>query len=1054
MPSDQQEYEIFLSYARLDNRPIPETYPHGWVTSLRDQILADQRRYSTEPLRIFFDTHEIKDMDDWRHRILGGLRSSKVLLVCLSPSYFRSQPCRWEWDAYHQRQTHRLIGADSVARVYFVELPGSDEQENAEHLDELMRGNFTDLRPWFPSGAVAMREAEVQRRMEALGLSLWERIERARRARNVPGNVRRTNPFFVGRRRELRRLHEQLGVGAIGVVTAVHGLGGQGKTELAYHYANGYADCYPAGLWSLAAEGKRELQPLLGELAFVPQFGYTPSDAEKADATRLGQAVLEQLRKRCEARRAEPRKEPGDVGNAAALIILDNVSEAELLSVAQLATLPHPANWLRLVATTRLGPERLAKSSKQLATVAVDSLDEEDALTLIRDHQPDQRFPNATEESAAREIVREMGGFTLAVEQVAVHLGLNAVDELPSAFLTRLRQAGLPSVDELPADADVAAQMLHQQKQLGPILSSTLAPLVRELPAAETVLRFAALLPPDSVPWPWLRELATRHHLELADRPAEWGKLRRRLEGLRLLTSGDSPEIARLHRLVGAHLRGGVDKSQIEEVERYVLDHAAAIALSQTTPVGWELDAMLIALPFFGEKQCSSEELGRLLCLVGGDVAAKLKTYRSLIASKQLLSFTHRAVSRLAESDPGKVEWQRALSISLEDLGAIAVAQGDLTEARRLFLEDLRIVQRLAEGDPGNAEWQRDLAATLYKLGDVARTQGDLPEAQRLFSDSLRSFQCVTESHPSNTAWQLDMANCNASLGDLALAQGEWEEAKQYHLKGLEISQRLTDSDPGNVALQCDLARSLIKLGELAVAEGDLFEAQQLFADSLRIRQWLVETDANNATWQRDLAVSRCWVGRVEQELGELGAATSSYRAFRDTMQRLVESDPSNVEWQRDLAVSLSMLGNLAEQNGDLPEAQQFYTDSLRVTQRLAESDPGIPKWQRDLAVALERLGEVAMVQGDLPEAQRLLAEDLCITQRLAASDPENAEWQRDLWVSQFKMAKLLEQQGDAQAANYWRKTHDTLAAMVQAGHFVSPQDLLFLEHLQEKIGE
>ncbi len=54
----------------------------------------DHRRFSTEPLRIFFDKHAINDMDDWRHRILGGLRASKILLVCLSPNYFRSEYCR------------------------------------------------------------------------------------------------------------------------------------------------------------------------------------------------------------------------------------------------------------------------------------------------------------------------------------------------------------------------------------------------------------------------------------------------------------------------------------------------------------------------------------------------------------------------------------------------------------------------------------------------------------------------------------------------------------------------------------------------------------------------------------------------------------------------------------------------------------------------------------------------------------------------------------------------------------------------------------------------
>ena len=58
-----------------------------------------------------------------------------------------------------------------------------------------------------------------------------------------------------------------------------------------------------------------------------------------------------------------------------ALIVLDNVSEAELLSVGQLANLPHPANWLRLVATTRLGPERLAKSARYSSAVSVDTSD-------------------------------------------------------------------------------------------------------------------------------------------------------------------------------------------------------------------------------------------------------------------------------------------------------------------------------------------------------------------------------------------------------------------------------------------------------------------------------------------------------------------------------------------------------------------------------------------------------------------------------------------------------------------------------------------------------
>ena len=203
-------------------------------------------------------------MDDWRHRILGGLRHSKILLVCLSPNYFASEYCRWEWDEYLKRQVHQLMGSESIASVYFVEVHGSSEQANAKWLDLVSRGNFTDVRPWFHEGATALQVEEVRKRMKNLGLSLWDRLRRARRAVQAPGNLKRQNPYFVGRDKELRDLHKNVAVGTIGVVTAVHGLGGIGKTELAVSYAHAFADCYPAGLWELKAEGKADLLELIG----------------------------------------------------------------------------------------------------------------------------------------------------------------------------------------------------------------------------------------------------------------------------------------------------------------------------------------------------------------------------------------------------------------------------------------------------------------------------------------------------------------------------------------------------------------------------------------------------------------------------------------------------------------------------------------------------------------------------------------------------------------------------------------------------------------------
>ena len=425
--------------------------------------------------------------------------------------------------------------------------------------------------------------------------------------------------------------------------------------------------------------------------------------------------------------------------------MLDNVSESELLGPAQLATLPGGmgANWLRIVATSRLD---LKKQKDRLEILPVESLDEESALTLIRDHQPprdvqgrivadldrgDPQFASPEEESAAREIVRALGGFTLAVEQVALYLGLHP-EVSPSAFLATLQARGLPLADTLPdRDKEVAAQMLTQSKQLGLILDSTLSRLDT---AARTALQFAALLPADSVPWPWLRALTVGRHPELGasdDLGADpWLAIQRRLTGLRLLTSGDQPEIARIHRLVAAHLQSRgtgfqpVMNSLPDDLIQFLCRRADEIYQAQYIPAAWELDALLVALPPMMKSELPAHRQ-RDIAIYALFLTDKVMASRNLSAAVSLVNECHQTMQRLADSDPANAAWQRDLSVSFNKLGDLATARGTLPEAQRLFGEQLRIAQRLAESDPANAAWQRDLAVSHHKLAMFANASGD-----------------------------------------------------------------------------------------------------------------------------------------------------------------------------------------------------------------------------------------------------------------------------------------------------------------------------------------
>jgi tetratricopeptide (TPR) repeat protein len=962
MSADQTEYDVFISYARKDNCPIPESLSDGWVSAIRDHILADHRRFSTAPLRIFLDTGEIRDMDDWRHRILGALRHSKLLLVCLSPSYLASNPCRWEWEEYTRRQVHKLVGSDSIASVYFVNVTADREQASVERLDDLMRGNYTDLRPWFPEGAVALQQREARLRMEGLSVSIWQRLERARRAMAVPGNLRWQNPHFVGRRVELLRLHEQLGTGAVGVVTAVHGLGGQGKTELAVAYAHGFADNYPVGLWSLPAEGKTELLPLIGELAWEPALGFTPTEIQRNDLALLGRAVLEHLKTRAAGIEADTCDRA-----AACLLLLDNVSDSALLSPPQLATLPGGMGscWLRIVATTRLD---VRAEKHRLALLPVDALDEESALALIREHQPQRdpdgcivvdsdqglpRFADAAAEEAARSIVQALGGFTLAVEQVALYLGLHP-EVIPGDFLARLEAQGLPAADTIPAtDRDVAAQMLTQSKQLGLILDATIGSLEA---TARTALLLAAHLPPDCVPWPWLRELTEEVHPELKERNAlgadPWETVRRCLIGLRLLTSGDLPEVARIHRLVAAHLPGWAGGAQDEEasfVRKWVERRTEYIARSYDPPLPWEFDALIVAVRYYLVK-CPSRDLAASAVNLSG----KVKDYRGLAAATTLLNHCHGIAVSLAASEPDNLERKRDLSVSMERLGDLAVSRGDLPSAITFFTDSHAIAESLVAADPNDAAWQSDLSSSHIKLGDLALRQEDIRGALRHFMQSHPIRVHLAKAYPANVDWQYRLSISYLKLGNCSLALEECPVASQHFAEALAIVKRLANDEPANISFQRATVVLLIKLGEVALQNREISRAIHCYSDAADIAERLAVGDSDNADSNRQFAVSLNRLGDCFTMTGDFTSAKQRFAEALSITERLASDDPNDAQNQHDLFVSHYKLAQCAEAEGDETtmkrEMRTFFGILDTMKQRDMHLDPIMEKIHSELS--------------------------------------------------------------------------------------------------------
>ena len=554
-------YDLFISYSRFDNRD-------GRITDLKVQIETDYRAFKPRrDLVCFFDTEEIKGMDDWRHRILQGLREANLLLLVLSPGYLSSPYCEWEIIEYLKFEHSRASGGQGVAPVYFVEIPGLDspdfEKQAAAWVNRIRRRNHFDLRSWHEEGVAALRRVDVRTRLMDLERALHSRISKIRSIADAPGNLPMHNPYFVGRESEMQRIHESVGLGNFGTITILQGLGGLGKTSLAVQYAYAYADYYPGGRWFLKCSGETNLNATLCLLGV--DLGITFNDEEKHDDDQAARHIVSELefraRKGAEARLAEeypplPRT----------LLLIDNVDLPGLMQPPQTDQISGKA-WLHILVTTRIGEDDLGLDPMRHKLLILDELPVEDAVRLIERRQPDELFPNPQEQKAADEIAKLLGGFTLAIEVVAVFLSERRGRITCTALLERLREEGLTGYENV--SRDTKRGISYRQK----LLEATLGPTLDLLSHAEfLVLALAALMPPDNIPLPWLRNLSSIDYPSLQDDTGPgyddpWINLVNHLLGLRLFQGTNVknkqgyPLVVKMHRIVGQLVNNRVEKN-------------------------------------------------------------------------------------------------------------------------------------------------------------------------------------------------------------------------------------------------------------------------------------------------------------------------------------------------------------------------------------------------------------------------------------------------------------------------------------------------------------
>jgi len=572
--SDIDHYDFFVSYARSDNA-------NGWISNFVEELLAEHRKFTAgRELTYFIDKQEIGAGADWQHTLNHGIAHSKLFVAFISPNYFASEWCRKEWRAWIDAEIAKHIFTAGVRPVYIVDVPGlTDGDKVSEHdfakkiadflnvsendrvkllvetppvVKHLRRRQLThnqpfcDVHSFYTEGIDTLRREDLRQVLSKLAQDLDHHAELLAKAEASDSTIPPYNRHFSGRLDELLQLREWLDKDdRTGVVHGVHGLGGIGKTELAFTYAHGYASAYPGGRYIIKCEGKTSLSDAIRtEHEFIQRFDNKISDEQRKDPAEHYAAILFHLGRRME-----------QLGHV--LLLLDNVTDLALLEPEQTDALTKLGPKLHLLATTRLPAPTTSKDN----WISLDHLPDEDALELLEKHRP---FRNDEDREAAWQIVKRLDGFTLAIELTAAYLA--AKESVSYAKMSEYLD--IEALEKISNNSDVKLRRHNHERSLSAILKPVLEGLQ---PAERRFMEYAALLPPDQVPLPWLKELVTHDFPELSEEDQlenPWNEVWQKLEKLSLISRTkeniSKPRIFRVHRLVQELTANSILPSEIE----------------------------------------------------------------------------------------------------------------------------------------------------------------------------------------------------------------------------------------------------------------------------------------------------------------------------------------------------------------------------------------------------------------------------------------------------------------------------------------------------------
>lgn len=672
-----------------------------------------------------------------------------------------------------------------------------------------------------------------------------------------PNNLPIALTSFVGRDRDVAAVRRRLATSRL--LTLV-GTGGVGKTRLALEAAAKVLDTVPDGAW-------------LVELAALTE----PDLVAQAVASLLG--VAEQPGRPLVASLAEA------CGSRTILLILDTCEHLVGPCADLAGRLLELCPQLRILATSRtpLGitgeivwEVRPLGVPEPGTTRSLDHLERFEAVQLFVDRAagvlPDFRL---TDENALAiaQICRQLDGIPLALELAAAWVRALTVEQISARLDDRFRLLARGSRNAPPRQQTLRAAVAWSCDLLRPAERTLFVRLAVfaggcALEGAEAVCAGDGLEEADILPL--LARLVDASLVVAEERGGQ--KRYRQLETLRvygreqLVLDGEAEKISRRHARLYLTIAEDAEPALwrpgmatwLERLDAEHDDLRAALRWSVgrgEAEIALRLGAALAR--FWQIRGHLSEGLrwleGGLTWTAGVSPATRARAFdaaghlaRDRGDHERAERFYEQALELRRELGE-----QRAIALTLNNLGVIAQFRGDYGRATTLHEESLDIFRSLGD--------EQGIGLTLLTLGVMAHLRAEIGQATEWYEEALELFRRLGDRH--------GVAASLTNLGNLASARGDHAAAEAYYGASLELFR--------SVGEQREVAACLRNLAGVARDRGDHLRAATLCHEGLAVAAELGDRwglAAGLALAARILAAA----GHAEQAIMLFGAATTA----------------------------------------------------------------------------------------------------------------------------------------------------------------------------------